>query len=55
MVMGQNESITAASVAMLGRLHVLFTLMIFTVVSLLFEEVKSYQQNLTLGPEHPDS
>lgn len=55
MVVGQNESLTAALVATLGRLRVSFTLMIFAVVSLLFEELKSYQQNLTVGPEQPDS
>lgn len=55
MVVGQNESLTAALVATLGRLRVLFTLMIFAVVSLQFEELKSYQQNLTVGPEQPGS
>lgn len=33
----------------------MFTLMIFAVVSLPFEELKSYQQNLRLVPEHPAS
>lgn len=55
MAMGKKESVRASLAATVEGVCVLFTLMIFTVVSLLFEELMSYQQNLTPGPEHPDS
>lgn len=51
MAMGQKESARASLAARVVR--ILFTL-IFTVVSLLFEGLMSYQQNLTAGPEHSD-
>jgi len=55
MAMGQKESARVSLASTVERVCVLFTLMIFTLVSLLFEELMSYQQNLTPGAEHPDS
>ena len=55
MAMGQKESASFGLAATVERVCVLFTLMIFTVVSLLLGKLMSYQQNLTPGPEHPGS
>lgn len=55
MAMGQKESARVSLAATVEGVCVLFTLMTFTVVSLLFEELMSYQQNLIPGREHPDS
>lgn len=55
MAMSQRESASVSFEATVERVCVLFTLMIFTVVSLLFEKLMSYHQNLAPAPQHPDS
>lgn len=53
--MSQIELTSVSFEATGERVCVLFTLMIFSVVSLLFEKLINYQQNLAPGPQHPDS
>lgn len=55
MAMGQKESARASLAVTAERVCVVFTSTILTVVSLLFEELRSYQQDLTPGPVCPDS
>lgn len=55
MAMGQKESARASLAVTAERVCVVFTSTILTVVSLLFQELMSYQQDLTPGPVRPDS
>lgn len=55
MAMNQTESASVSFKATAERVCVLFTLLMFTSGSLLFEKLVSYHQNLAPGPEHPDS
>lgn len=55
MAMSQKESASVSFEATVERVCVLFTLMIFTVASLLFEKLMSFHQNLATGPSQPDS
>lgn len=55
MTMSQRGSASVSFEVTAEGVSVLFTLMIFTVVSLLFEKLVSYHQNLAPGPQYPDS